>query len=132
MLVYVKFDLLLMMFASMLAAVGAVPQYWGKIPAPPTVPQDIYSGLLGDATLNTSTRSFAFITQSYQTASTATQTALPSPLSSGAPAPTYSTTVVAHHNAHRANHSAPKIRWDDELAATAQKIAESCIYAHDT
>lgn len=44
----------------------------------------------------------------------------------------YSGAVVAHHNAHRANHSAPDIAWDEGLAATAQKIASSCVYAHDT
>ena len=44
----------------------------------------------------------------------------------------YSEAVVAHHNAHRANHSAPALSWDAGLAATAQKIASSCVYAHDT
>lgn len=44
----------------------------------------------------------------------------------------YSEAVVAHHNAHRANHSAPALSWDAGLAATAEKIASSCVYAHDT
>ena len=44
----------------------------------------------------------------------------------------YSEAVVVHHNAHRANHSAPDLAWDAGLAATAQKIASSCVYAHDT
>ncbi|KIV99947.1 uncharacterized protein PV09_08464 [Verruconis gallopava] len=48
-----------------------------------------------------------------------------------ATSPDYSTAVVQHHNAHRANHSAPDIVWDDSLAATALKIASSCVYAHD-
>jgi hypothetical protein len=43
----------------------------------------------------------------------------------------YSAAVVAHHNAHRANHSAPDLTWDAGLASTAQKIAASCVYAHD-
>lgn len=48
-------------------------------------------------------------------------------------APTdYAQTVVDHHNAHRANHSAPALVWDAALAATALKIAQSCNYAHDT
>jgi len=44
----------------------------------------------------------------------------------------YSDAVVAHHNAHRANHSAPALTWDAGLAATAEKIASSCVYAHET
>jgi uncharacterized protein YkwD len=43
----------------------------------------------------------------------------------------YSKSVVDHHNAHRANHSAPALEWDDAIAATALKIAKSCNYAHD-
>jgi uncharacterized protein YkwD len=44
----------------------------------------------------------------------------------------YSQLIVDHHNAHRANHSAPALAWDDAVAATALKIANSCNYAHDT
>jgi uncharacterized protein YkwD len=44
----------------------------------------------------------------------------------------YAQAVVDHHNAHRANHSAPALVWDAGLAATALKIAMSCNYAHDT
>lgn len=44
----------------------------------------------------------------------------------------YAQTVVDHHNAHRANHSAGALVWDAGLAATALKIAQSCVYAHDT
>lgn len=52
--------------------------------------------------------------------------------SAAAKAPTdYAQTVVDHHNAHRANHSAPALVWDAGLAATALKIAQSCNYAHD-
>jgi uncharacterized protein YkwD len=43
----------------------------------------------------------------------------------------YSQTVIDHHNAHRANHSASPITWDAGLAATAQTIGESCVYAHN-
>ncbi|KAI9689524.1 MAG: hypothetical protein M1822_010175 [Bathelium mastoideum] len=39
--------------------------------------------------------------------------------------------VVLHHNAHRANHSAPDLVWDQALADTAAKIAASCYYAHN-
>lgn len=44
----------------------------------------------------------------------------------------YNDIVVAHHNVHRSNHSAPEVTWDAGLAATAQKIAAGCVYAHDT
>lgn len=43
----------------------------------------------------------------------------------------YSGAVIAHHNAHRANHSAGDLTWDAGLAATAQTIANSCVYAHN-
>lgn len=44
----------------------------------------------------------------------------------------YNDICVGHHNVHRSNHSAPDLSWDSGLAATAQKIAESCVYAHNT
>ncbi|KAF2397119.1 PR-1-like protein [Trichodelitschia bisporula] len=51
----------------------------------------------------------------------------------GSSAPnSYAQTVVDHHNAHRANHSAPALVWDDSLASIAQQIGSSCVYAHDT
>jgi len=40
--------------------------------------------------------------------------------------------AVYHHNLHRSNHSADAVEWDDGLAATAQKIANTCVYAHNT
>ncbi|KEQ76733.1 PR-1-like protein [Aureobasidium namibiae CBS 147.97] len=45
-------------------------------------------------------------------------------------ATTYQERVVDHHNVHRANHSAPALEWDSALAATAAKIAATCVYAH--
>ncbi|TID20294.1 putative effector 14 [Venturia nashicola] len=54
-------------------------------------------------------------------------------VSAAAKAPNdYAQKCVDHHNAHRLNHSVDAIAWDDALAATALKIAKSCIYAHDT
>ncbi|KAK5955932.1 hypothetical protein OHC33_002505 [Knufia fluminis] len=44
----------------------------------------------------------------------------------------YIDTVIRHHNRHRANHTADPLTWDPALAATAKKIADGCIYAHDT
>jgi len=43
----------------------------------------------------------------------------------------YQGMVLHHHNIHRANHSAPDLTWSDSLAATAQKIGETCVYAHN-
>ncbi|CAD0056673.1 unnamed protein product, partial [Aureobasidium pullulans] len=45
-------------------------------------------------------------------------------------ATTYQQRVVDHHNVHRANHSAPALTWDTDLANTAAKIAATCVYAH--
>lgn len=42
----------------------------------------------------------------------------------------YSAAVVLHHNVHRANHSAPNLQWDDNLASLAQQAGETCYYAH--
>ncbi|KAF2154589.1 PR-1-like protein [Myriangium duriaei CBS 260.36] len=63
----------------------------------------------------------------------------PAQSSSAAPAPQpsstgvftdYSLAAVAHHNYHRANHSAPDIAWSQSLADTAMKIAKTCVYQH--
>lgn len=40
--------------------------------------------------------------------------------------------VLYHHNIHRANHSAPDVQWDDSLAQTALKIAQTCVYGHSS
>ncbi|EON61764.1 hypothetical protein W97_00980 [Coniosporium apollinis CBS 100218] len=55
-----------------------------------------------------------------------------------APAPTsgrptgYADLVLRHHNVHRANHSAPALVWDENLAAIAREIGSSCKYEHNT
>lgn len=55
----------------------------------------------------------------------------PQPQAQGGDFPSnYARRVVQHHNAHRANHSASGLVWDNALAATAQKIAETCVYQH--
>lgn len=40
--------------------------------------------------------------------------------------------TLAHHNVHRANHSAPALTWDTKLAQIANDEASVCIYAHNT
>ncbi|KAI5358831.1 putative CAP domain-containing protein [Septoria linicola] len=44
----------------------------------------------------------------------------------------YADECVQHHNVHRQNHLAYDMVWDDALAYTAQLVAQSCNYAHDT
>ncbi|TLD24901.1 hypothetical protein PspLS_05936 [Pyricularia sp. CBS 133598] len=44
----------------------------------------------------------------------------------------YIRTILRHHNIHRANHSAPALAWSDSLAGTAQSIAETYIFEHNT
>lgn len=43
----------------------------------------------------------------------------------------YIDTILRHHNVHRANHSANALTWSPNLAAIAQEIGSSCVYAHD-
>jgi hypothetical protein len=58
--------------------------------------------------------------------------------SSPAPAPSkassaYGQAILDQHNIHRANHTdTGPLAWSDALAATALKIANSCVYQHDT
>jgi len=54
----------------------------------------------------------------------------PSAPSGGVPT-SYSGLVVYQHNLHRANHSSPDLAWSDELATSAQIVAQSCNYAHN-
>ncbi|KAK6373619.1 hypothetical protein LTS17_008111 [Exophiala oligosperma] len=54
---------------------------------------------------------------------------------SGTPIPTYDAyinAILIHHNYHRQNHSAVPLTWSVALAATAQQIAETCVYGHVT
>lgn len=59
-----------------------------------------------------------------------------STLSSAAPSPTagnsYQETILQNHNIHRANHSAPALVWDSGLEASAQQLANGCVYEHNT
>lgn len=64
--------------------------------------------------------------------STKAQSSAPASSASDSKPTGYQGKVIHHHNIHRANHSAPDLTWSDSLASTAQKIGESCNYAHDT
>jgi uncharacterized protein YkwD len=64
----------------------------------------------------------------------------PEPTTSAAPPPpepsspsvgNYADAMLEHHNIHRANHSAPALQWDAELAQYADNIAKGCQFEHD-
>jgi hypothetical protein len=52
--------------------------------------------------------------------------------SSSGSASSYAQAILDQHNNHRANHSAPALVWDDNMASIAQQIGQSCVYAHNT
>ena len=43
----------------------------------------------------------------------------------------YEQNCVDSHNQYRADHSAPSIQWDSDLASSAKVVAESCKFAHN-
>jgi len=45
--------------------------------------------------------------------------------------PTYAAIALAHHNAHRSNHSAPDVVYNQTVANWAQKKADSCVWNED-
>ncbi|UKZ95012.1 uncharacterized protein TrAFT101_009861 [Trichoderma asperellum] len=51
--------------------------------------------------------------------------------SSSSGATDYQSAMLNEHNIHRANHSAPALEWDDQLAGFAQITASGCVFAHD-
>jgi hypothetical protein len=57
----------------------------------------------------------------------------PVPATSAAPAAdsSYEGTILARHNAHRSNHSASALVYNNTLAGYAKTTAEKCIFAHD-
>ena len=62
----------------------------------------------------------------------------PSPAAAAGPAPAavgasnaYQSTVLNHHNLHRANHSAPPLVWSEDMASIAQTEAQVCTFAHN-
>merc|ERR1711967_58952 len=61
-----------------------------------------------------------------------TSTVPPGFTPSPSPVSAYADRVLLAHNVHRANHSAADLTYSNELAAVAQQIASSCVYAHDT
>ena len=40
------------------------------------------------------------------------------------------TTILNVHNAHRSNHHAPALTWDEGLASYAQKWVNKCVFQH--
>merc|ERR1711967_227146 len=66
------------------------------------------------------------------TSTSVTSTVPPGFTPSPSPVSAYADRVLLAHNVHRANHSAADLTYSNELAAVAQEIASSCVYAHDT
>ncbi|EHA56876.1 hypothetical protein MGG_06772 [Pyricularia oryzae 70-15] len=79
------------------------------------------STALTTSTTITATTSSTITTSTSTTTNTMVETQTP-----------YVRTIIRHHDAHRANHSAPALAWSDSLAGTAQSIAETCIFQHNT
>lgn len=50
--------------------------------------------------------------------------------SSGPASGSYQDAVLYHHNVHRANHSAPDLSWNQDLADIAATIGQSCYFGH--
>jgi uncharacterized protein YkwD len=66
-----------------------------------------------------------------EVASTAATTAAAAPQVQAPTSGDYVSTALYHHNAHRANHSASALSWDDTLAGYALNTAQTCVFAHD-
>jgi len=47
------------------------------------------------------------------------------------PSDGYKSAVLYHHNVHRANHNAPALTYNDELAGYAATVAAKCVFGHD-
>lgn len=50
----------------------------------------------------------------------------------GAPTNAYQQAVLYNHNIHRSNHSAPSVDWSRDLEESARKLANGCVYEHNT
>ena len=44
----------------------------------------------------------------------------------------YADLMLKHHNMHRANHSAPALTWDSNLASAAATLGNTCVFDHNT
>ncbi|THX60612.1 PR-1-like protein [Aureobasidium pullulans] len=112
-------------------------------PSSSSVKTSSTSSRLSSATFSTATKSSSSLSKSSSTSSltkvssstliSVAKTSIQASTTAAAPAgkaTTYQQRVVDHHNVHRANHSAPALTWDTDLANTAAKIAATCVYAH--
>ncbi|KID87674.1 putative effector 14 [Metarhizium guizhouense ARSEF 977] len=60
----------------------------------------------------------------------ATTSAAPPPSPSSGNSGSYADKMVQIHNECRSKHSSPDLKWDQNLAISAEKIAKSCKFAH--
>jgi hypothetical protein len=56
----------------------------------------------------------------------------PAPEPAPAPAVDWKQQILERHNLYRAQHCAPDLVWDEEVAATAQAWANRCVWDHDS
>ncbi|KAK5655932.1 hypothetical protein OQA88_5067 [Cercophora sp. LCS_1] len=55
----------------------------------------------------------------------------PAPVQQAPSGGDYESTLLYHHNVHRANHSASDLSWGGDLASYALQTAQKCQFAHD-
>lgn len=53
------------------------------------------------------------------------------PMAPPPPAADWKTQILERHNFYRAQHCAPALVWDDEIAASAQSWSDGCVFTHD-
>ncbi|KAI8577656.1 hypothetical protein K450DRAFT_282434 [Umbelopsis ramanniana AG] len=75
-------------------------------------------------TKKTTKRSTKKITKKHTTAKTVTKAATSGSTSSD------ESTILSAHNAYRAKHSAPALKWNSTLASYAQKWSDGCVFQH--
>ncbi|KAI0475991.1 PR-1-like protein [Xylariaceae sp. FL0804] len=70
-------------------------------------------------------------TPTAQSSNTFTTTSTDSGSDSGSDSDDMQTAAINQHNLHRANHSAPEMTWNSEIAGYAALTAQKCVFAHD-
>ncbi|CAD0045891.1 unnamed protein product [Aureobasidium pullulans] len=129
--------------SSFLSSIKSPSSSSSSKPSSSSVKTSSTSSRLSSATFSTATKSSSSLSKSSSTSSltkvssstliSVAKTSIQASTTAAAPAgkaTTYQQRVVDHHNVHRANHSAPALTWDTDLANTAAKIAATCVYAH--
>lgn len=114
-------------------------------PAPVAVSSSSTSTSFSSETTQSSTALAYSSAWTFSSAATFSQTLAPVPApattlstTTAAPAPTaplasgYQSLILYNHNIHRSNHSVDSLTWSADLEASAQALAQKCVYQHDT